>query len=167
MLSWPFSSGKQQSPCIPTPITTSASQASFCAAVMHRHPHHTSRPAQNSSEAMVVSGFHQASTQGTPSRHMKPVPELASLQHCLSKPRSGLHECARVLQPSFQTTANALQEGYGRWPEGSLAKRNPTCNLAARRRMGQAHPATISPLLDFEGWISCFFFVKTIVSKSK
>lgn len=31
-------------PC--TPTTTSASQASFCAAVIHRHPHHTSRPAQ-------------------------------------------------------------------------------------------------------------------------
>jgi len=128
--SWPSSSGKQQPPCIPTP--TSTNQARFCAAahaaVIHRHLHPIG---SNSSEATVVSGFHQMSTQRAPSRHVKVVSELASLQQCLSKPRSSLHEHARVLQPSFQTTNNDLQEGYGLRPGNSSAKRNPTCNLAA------------------------------------
>lgn len=82
MLSWPFSSGRQPFPCIPT--TTSAGQASVCvaarAAGIHRHPHHTGSD-QNSSEATVISSFHQVSTQGASSRHVKVVPELASLSN--------------------------------------------------------------------------------------
>lgn len=167
MLSWPSSSGKQQFSlhshnhiCKPSRF--------LCSCNTQTSPSYLQTSSdQNGSKTITVSVFHQASSQGTPSRHRKPIPELASRQQCLSKSRSNLHERARVLQPSLQTTANALQKGYGCWPGSSLAKRNPICNLPACRRMGQAHPTAIPPPPDFEGRIPCFFIVNTIVSKSK
>lgn len=104
-------------PC--TPTTTSASQASFCAAVTHRHPRQTSRPAQIRTAAKL-SRFQSSTKQaarelqgGTrnryPSLHHRSNASASHVQTCMSVPEC----CSPPSRPRLMLSKKVTAAGQG------------------------------------------------------